>query len=176
MSRSLPHLTLTTSTVSLSPISSTSLIFPTVSPSQTNPMILNPYVPAMFHGRVTDQHKSHLSQNSPRAPARRIFQRLLDTLVQRLLPRIFVFGYVTGHCGHPWNELADTLCDHVSRGDFPLVCDWDQLVLRHRPPLRLDSSPLRWALVLHNSYQSEAYPPPVWSDGAVPFSLPHHLV
>ena len=44
MSHSLPHLTLTTSTSSLSPISST-LIFPTVSPSQTSPMILNPYIP-----------------------------------------------------------------------------------------------------------------------------------
>ena len=37
-------LTLTTSTSSLSPISSTSPIFPTVSPSQTSPMILNPYI------------------------------------------------------------------------------------------------------------------------------------
>ena len=42
MSHSLPHLTLTTSTSSLSPIASTSPIFPTVSPSQTSPMTLNP--------------------------------------------------------------------------------------------------------------------------------------
>ena len=41
----LPQLTLTTSTSSLSPISSTSHTFPTVSPSQTSPMILKPYVP-----------------------------------------------------------------------------------------------------------------------------------
>ena len=45
MSRSLPHLTLTTSTSSLSPILSTSPIFPTVSSSQTSPMILNPFLP-----------------------------------------------------------------------------------------------------------------------------------
>ena len=45
MSHSLQHLTLTTSTTSLSPISSTSPIFPTVSPSQTSPVILNPRVP-----------------------------------------------------------------------------------------------------------------------------------
>ena len=45
MSQSLPHLTLTTSTSSVSPISSISPIFPTVSPSQTSPMILNPYIP-----------------------------------------------------------------------------------------------------------------------------------
>ena len=44
MSHSLPHLTLTTSTSSLSPISSTSHICPTVSPSHTSPMILNPYI------------------------------------------------------------------------------------------------------------------------------------
>ena len=43
MSGPLPHLTLTTSTVSLSPISSTSLIFPTVSPLHTSPMILVPF-------------------------------------------------------------------------------------------------------------------------------------
>ena len=46
MSHSLPHLTLTTSTRSLSPISSTSPMFPTVSPSQTSPTILNPYLPS----------------------------------------------------------------------------------------------------------------------------------
>ena len=45
MSYSSPHLTLTTSTSSLSPISSTSPIFPTVSPSQTSPVILNPHMP-----------------------------------------------------------------------------------------------------------------------------------
>ena len=45
MSHSLPHLTLTTSTSSLSPISSTSPIFPTVSPLQTSLVILNPYIP-----------------------------------------------------------------------------------------------------------------------------------
>ena len=60
MSRySLPHLTLTTSTSFLSPISST-LVFPTVSPSQTSPMILNPKIPSMVHGRAADEHKSHL--------------------------------------------------------------------------------------------------------------------
>ena len=45
MSRSLPHLTLTTSTSSLSPISSTSPTFPTVSPLHTGPMIPDTYVP-----------------------------------------------------------------------------------------------------------------------------------
>ena len=63
MSRSLPHLTLTTSTSSVSPISSTFLIFPTVAPLHTSPMILDPCInPAIFHGRVADQHKSHLEQ------------------------------------------------------------------------------------------------------------------
>ena len=63
MSRSLPHLTLTTSTSSLSPISCTSPIFPTVSLLYTSPMILDPWIPpAMFHGRVADKHKSHVSQ------------------------------------------------------------------------------------------------------------------
>ena len=56
-----------------------------------------------------------------------------------ILPRISLFDHVAGHSGHPWNELADTLCDHMSRGVLPLVCDWDQLVLRHRPSFRLDS-------------------------------------
>ena len=45
MSRSLPHQTLTTSTSSLSPISSTSPIFPTVSPTHTRSMVLDPYLP-----------------------------------------------------------------------------------------------------------------------------------
>ena len=42
MSRSLPHLTLTTSTSSLSP---TSPIFPTFSPSHPNPLTHDPYLP-----------------------------------------------------------------------------------------------------------------------------------
>ena len=45
MSHSLPHLTLTTSTSSLSPISSTSPICPTVSPTHTRPMALDPHLP-----------------------------------------------------------------------------------------------------------------------------------
>ena len=45
MSHSLPHLALTTSTSSLSPISSTSPLYPTVSPSHTRPMALDPYLP-----------------------------------------------------------------------------------------------------------------------------------
>ena len=45
MSHSLPHLTLTTSTSSLSPFSSTSFISPTVSPSPTSTMNLNPQKP-----------------------------------------------------------------------------------------------------------------------------------
>ena len=45
VSRPLPHRTLTTSTSSLSPISSTSLAFPTSSPLHTGPMILVPYFP-----------------------------------------------------------------------------------------------------------------------------------
>ena len=45
MSRPLPHLTLTTSTSSHSPISSTSPIFPTVSLLHTSPMILDPCIP-----------------------------------------------------------------------------------------------------------------------------------
>ena len=44
MSRSLPHLTQTISTISLSPMSSTSLMFPTVSPIHTSPMILHSYL------------------------------------------------------------------------------------------------------------------------------------
>ena len=44
----------------LSPISSISLLFPTV--SHTRSMAFDPYLLAMFHGRVADQHKSHLSQ------------------------------------------------------------------------------------------------------------------
>ena len=45
MSRSLPHLTLITSTSSLSTILSTSLTFPTVSLLHTSPVILDPHVP-----------------------------------------------------------------------------------------------------------------------------------
>ena len=45
MSLSLPHLTLITSTSSLSPFSSTSPIFPTVSPSQKNTSNLIPCIP-----------------------------------------------------------------------------------------------------------------------------------
>ena len=42
MSHSLPHLTLTTSTSSLSP---TSPLFPTISPTHTRPLVLGPYLP-----------------------------------------------------------------------------------------------------------------------------------
>ena len=45
MSHSLPHLTLTTSTSSHSPFSSTSHVFPTVSPAQTRSMVVDPYLP-----------------------------------------------------------------------------------------------------------------------------------
>ena len=45
MSCSLPHLTLTTSTSSLSTVSSTSPVFPTVSSTHTRSMVLNPYIP-----------------------------------------------------------------------------------------------------------------------------------
>ena len=45
MAHSLPHLTLTTNTNSLSPISSTSPIFPTVSPAHTRFVALDPYLP-----------------------------------------------------------------------------------------------------------------------------------
>ena len=45
MSRSLPHLTLTTRTSSLSPITSTSPIFPTVSPPHTRAVVFDPYLP-----------------------------------------------------------------------------------------------------------------------------------
>ena len=58
MSHSLPHLTLTTSTSSLS---LSSPIFPTVSPTQDLWYTIHTY-PAKFHARVADPHKSHLSQ------------------------------------------------------------------------------------------------------------------
>ena len=45
MSRPLTHLTLTTSTSSLSPISFTSPFFPTVSLLHTSPVISDPYIP-----------------------------------------------------------------------------------------------------------------------------------
>ena len=61
MSHSLPHLTLTTNTGSLSPISTTSPMFPAVSSAHTRSMILDHIYHAMFHGRVADQHKSRLS-------------------------------------------------------------------------------------------------------------------
>ena len=59
LSRSLPHLTLTTRTSSLSPASP---VFPTI-------ILITPTAfwrtihiyPAKFHSRVADQHKSHLS-------------------------------------------------------------------------------------------------------------------
>ena len=54
MSLSLPQLTLTTSTSSLSPFSSTSPTFLTVSLSQTSPVTLNPHIPLIVHGRVVD--------------------------------------------------------------------------------------------------------------------------
>ena len=56
------HKLLTTSTSSLSPISSTSPIFPTVSPTHTRSMASTHSSPAMFHGRAADERKSHLSQ------------------------------------------------------------------------------------------------------------------
>ena len=70
MSHLLPH----------SPISSTSHIFPTVSPSQTSPMILNLCItPAMFHGRVT-LSPSHLSQvMSPRRLSSKTSRSSLET-------------------------------------------------------------------------------------------------
>ena len=53
MSRSVPHLTLTTSTCYLTPVSDTLPIFPTVSQTHTRSMVLDPYLPAMFDGRST---------------------------------------------------------------------------------------------------------------------------
>ena len=89
-----------------------------------------------------------------------------------VLPRISMFGHVAGHSGQPWNELADTLCDHMSRGVLPLGCDWDRLVWRYKPPIQLVSSKLRWAPLLNNSCQLEGYPSSVWTDGSVPCVLP----
>ena len=69
MSPSLPHLT--TSTSSHSPISSTSPAFPTVPPSQTSPMTLNPHIPCDGQGKsggstqipsLTDSKISYLAQ------------------------------------------------------------------------------------------------------------------
>ena len=61
MSHSLSHLTLTTSTSSLL---FTSPIFPTISPTHTRPLVHDPFYHAKSHGKVADQHKSHLSQIS----------------------------------------------------------------------------------------------------------------
>ena len=55
MSHSLSHLTLTTSTSSLS---FTSHIFPTISPTHTRPLVHDPFYHAKSHGKVADQHKS----------------------------------------------------------------------------------------------------------------------
>ena len=55
MSHSLPHLTLTTSTSSLSPMSSTSPIFPTVSLTHTRSVVLDPYVPRQSGGSTEIQ-------------------------------------------------------------------------------------------------------------------------
>ena len=76
MSHSLPHLTLTTSTSSLLPISYTSPIFPTVSPSQTSPMIFDQYTPCEVPRQsggstqipaltVMSQSRSSLKASSP---------------------------------------------------------------------------------------------------------------
>ena len=59
MSRSLPHLTLTTSTGSLS---LTSPIFPTFSPSHPSPLAHDPFLPCEDPRQSGGQHKSHLSQ------------------------------------------------------------------------------------------------------------------
>ena len=61
MSRSLPHLKLTTSTSSLSPISP---IFQSFSPSHPIPLAHDPYTqnPCGFNGGVADRLKSHLPQ------------------------------------------------------------------------------------------------------------------
>ena len=59
----------------------------------------------------------------------------------------------------------------MSRGDLPSDCDLDWLIRRHRPPLRLVGSALRWAPVVLNSFQSEAHPTKVWNDGWAPFVL-----
>ena len=88
-----------------------------------------------------------------------------------MLPRISKYGHVAGHSCQPWNELADTLCGHMSRGVLPLVCDCHQLVWRYRPPIRMVSSKLRWAPVLNSSCQPGGSPSSVWSDGSVPFLL-----
>ena len=69
-------------------------------------------------------------------------------------PRIPMLGHTVGHSGHPWNELADTLCDHKSRDNLPSDCNLDWLIRRHRSPLRLVGCDFRLAPVLLNSFQS----------------------
>ena len=50
----------------------------------------------------------------------KILAEVVGNLGATVLPRISMFGHVVGHSGQPWNELADTLCDHMSRGVLPL--------------------------------------------------------
>ena len=82
VSRSLPHLTLTTSTSSLSP---SSPFLPTFSPSHPSLLVLDPYLPCEVPGRVADQHKSHLSklQNVENSSGRRRLDQLSPSTRQR---------------------------------------------------------------------------------------------
>ena len=112
-----------------------------------------------------------VSEQSSSASQKRLAE-VAGHLGATVLPRISMFGFVAGHCGQPWNELADTLCDHMSRGVLPLVCDWDRLIWRYKPPIQLVSSKLCWAPAFNNSCQLEGYPSSVWTDGTVSCVLP----
>ena len=111
----MPHLTLTTSTSSLSPASP---IFPTCSPhTQVLWRTIHIY-PAVFLGRVADQHKSHLSQLPARPSCRLTFR----------VPRSSTHKFEATLC----SSLPVVRCSFVSTQTFHFQYD-----LLLRPPLFL---------------------------------------
>ena len=94
MSRSLPRLTLTTSASSLSAASS---VFPPFSPSQSCPLVLDPYIPATIPGGVADPlkipsptgHEPKVIQSNDLEPGRTELDRNLGSDLHQTQERIY---------------------------------------------------------------------------------------
>ena len=107
----LPHLTLTTSTSSLSPTSS---IFPTISPKRTQACRYTILVyPAMFHGRVADQHKSHLSQVMSPTSARPKQPSLKTSILEELSLTVILGRIRIKYRKDKWEAISKNLSPKV---------------------------------------------------------------
>ena len=52
--------------------------------------------------------------------------------------------HIHGHCGHPWNELADVLCDLVGNQLAPPSIDISHVLSTFVFPIRPGSEHMAW--------------------------------